>query len=131
MKKFQTSTIICTPTDVRNQKKMNFLIFKAKPFTSISGLTAVPAQKADNISRIASRVRGREAQIMSYIERNKQRWKNIAGFCFSAEYTTQRPPDQVRPIAFCVGTTPPRPVERLLRLLLFVAPAFLQWYNGF
>jgi hypothetical protein len=42
-----------------------------QPFTGISGLTAVPAQKADNISRIASRVRGREVQIMSYIERNK------------------------------------------------------------
>jgi hypothetical protein len=66
MKKFQTSTIICMPTDVRNQKKMNSLIFKAKPFTGIAGLTAAPAQKAGNISQIASRVRGREAQIMSY-----------------------------------------------------------------
>ena len=66
MKKFQTSTIICMPTDVRNQKKMNSLVFKAKPFTGISGLTAAPAQKAGNISQIASRVRGREAQILSY-----------------------------------------------------------------
>ncbi|WP_353484765.1 RHS repeat-associated core domain-containing protein [Haliscomenobacter sp.] len=37
-----------------------------QPFTGISGLTAAPAQKAGNISQIASRVRGREAQIMSY-----------------------------------------------------------------
>jgi RHS repeat-associated protein len=37
-----------------------------QPFTGISGLTAAPAQKSGNISQIASRVRGREAQIMSY-----------------------------------------------------------------
>jgi RHS repeat-associated protein len=37
-----------------------------QPFTGISGLTAAPAQKAGNISQIASRVRGREAQILSY-----------------------------------------------------------------